>query len=191
MGALRCAAVAALLSCASFPAPAQDTVKWADVGAWPVIVDRTIGNGCFTYMEYETGTILRIGFDRLHPGGYIMIANQRWNSLEIGKEYDLKLVFGRAVPWNGVGTAIDMHGQTALLLHFDQADLIADFMQKQSVQLWYADRQVDHLSLSGSFAAFNEVIRCQQAMDGMPAQNGPADDPFSEHAKPVNDPFAM
>jgi hypothetical protein len=191
MRALRTVAAAAFLACTSIPATAQDVVKWADVGGWPVIVDRTVGDGCFTYMEYNNGTVLRIGFNRSASQAYILVANQSWSSLETGKEYDLQLIFGRAEPWNGPATAVDFNGVTALWMNFTSVDVILEFMQKQGVEIWYSSRMVDHLSLKGSFAAFSEVLRCQEAMNAIPSPTDPSKDPFSEQTKQVSDPFAM
>jgi hypothetical protein len=191
MRALRSAAITALLAFTSVSATAQDVVKWAEVGGWPVIVDRTIGDGCFTYMEYNNGTVLRIGFNRSASQAYILIANQAWTSLEVGKEYDLRLIFGRAEPWDGPATAVDFNGVTALWMNFTSVDVILEFMQKQGVQIWYSNRMVDHLSLKGSFAAFSEVLRCQEAMNARPSPTDPSKDPFSGQPNQVSDPFAM
>ena len=86
---------------------------------------------------------------------------------------------------------MDFKGFPALWMNFTSVDVILEFMQKQGVQVWYNNKMVDHLSLKGSFAAFSEVLRCQEAMNAAPAPTDPSKDPFSEQTKQVSDPFAM
>jgi hypothetical protein len=142
-------------------------------------------------MAYDTGTVLRIGFDKLMNKGYILFANQAWSSLEPGKQYDLRLVFGHAKPWDGPATAVNFGGVTALWLNFTDVDVAVEFMQKQGVEIWYGGRMVDFLSLKGSFAAFAEVLNCQEAMNAQPSPSAPSTDPFSGQASQASDPFSM
>jgi hypothetical protein len=151
------------MACTSLSALAEDTVKWADVGAWPVMVDRTLGDGCFTYKMYPTGTILRMGFDRLTDQVYILVANQAWSTLESGKTYDLRLSLGDAQPWNGPGTASNFNGATAFWLNFGSVDVVLNFVQVQILEIKHRNETLEYLDLTGSVAAFSEVLRCQEA----------------------------
>jgi hypothetical protein len=178
MWTLRGGAIAAVLSCLSFPGLAQDAVTWSAAGGWSVVVDPALGNGCSAYMAYDTGTVLRIGLNRLANQGYITIASEAWSSMVAGQEYDLRLIFGSARPWDVAGTAINLDGATTLWLSFIDVDVILDFMQEPSVQLWYNDRMMDQLSLTGSFDAFSEVMRCQGAMDANSAPAAVGAGPF-------------
>ena len=171
MRTLRGGAIAAALSCLSVPGFAQETVAWSTIGEWPGAIDRGLGNGCFTYMAYSTGTFLRIGFNRLANRGVIIIESEALSSLKTGSEYDLRLIFGAAQPWDTTGTAFNFDGTPALWLNFINVDVIFDFMQEPDVQIWRNDRMLDQLSLTGSFAAFSEVIRCQETMDARSAPN--------------------
>jgi hypothetical protein len=162
-------AVAAALACLPAPGLAQDTLPWSMAGTWPVIVDPALGNGCFTYAAYDTGTVLRIGFNRLANQGYVMLTSNSWSSLQIGSEHDLRLIFGSAPPWDTVGTAVNLDGPTALWLSFVDVDVILDFMGQPNLQIWSDDRMVDSVSLAGSFDAFSEVMHCQGDMDAKSA----------------------
>jgi hypothetical protein len=163
-------AVAAALACLPAPGLAQDTLPWSMAGTWPVIVDPALGNGCFTYAAYDTGTVLRIGFNRLANQGYVMLTSASWSSLQAGSEYGVRLIFGSAQPWDTVGTAFNLDGgPTTLWLSFVDVDVILDFMGQPNVQIWHEDRMVDSVNLTGSFDAFSEVMRCQGAMDAKAA----------------------
>ncbi|MEZ5829948.1 MAG: hypothetical protein R3D05_02065 [Dongiaceae bacterium] len=191
MGAIHNAVAVAALACTSMPAFADDLLKWAEVGAWPVIVDRTLGNGCFTYMTYDTGTMLRVGFTRLTSQGYMLIANNAWSSVEIGRRYDVTLKFGKAPPWNDEATAINLNGTISLWMSFSNVDVIVDFMQEEDVAIWYNGRRVDSVSLNGGYAAFSEVLRCQEVMNALPAPSAFSGDAIPEQIKPVGNIFAM
>lgn len=165
MGAIRGVACAVLLTCISLPALAEDTVKWADAGAWPVIVDRNLGDGCFTYKAYQTGTILRMGFNPLVNQVYIVVANEAWSTLERGKTYDLRLSLGDTQPWSGSGTASNFDGATAFWLNFSSVDVVRDFVRVQILEVKHRDETLEYLDLTGGVAAFSEVVRCQEAMN--------------------------
>jgi hypothetical protein len=171
MRALQAGIIAAVLSGLSFPGFAQDTVPWSTTAEWPVIVDPALGNGCFTSMAYATGTVLRIGFNRLASQGYVLIASKAWSSLQRGSGLDLRLIFGSAQPWDLTGTVINLDGTPALWVNFINVGVIFDFMQQPDVQIWQDDQMLDQLSLTGSSDAFSEVMRCQEAMDAKSASN--------------------
>ena len=177
LGPIRGMACATLVACASSSAFAQDTEKWGEVGVWPVMVDRTLGDGCFTFRSYDTGTILRMGFNRLNDKVYIVVANQAWSSsLETGKEYDLRLSLGDTPPWSGAGTASDFNGAIAMWLNFSSTDVVFDFVRVQVLEVKYRSETLEYLDLTGGVDAFSEVVRCQEAMSG-PETNGPTKGP--------------
>ncbi|WP_368413406.1 hypothetical protein [Dongia sp.] len=170
-------------------AAAQETIKWADVGDWTVYIDRTVA-GCFTAGIFNGGTLFRIGLDSENQNGYLLVGNDAWRSLEVGKEYELVFQFGTADPWRGEGTAINMDGSTLIMVPFRNYDLLLEFMKKHNVSISYRGSQIDNLNLRGSYAAFLEVINCQAAIDGKGASSG--SDPFSSGgASNANDPFAQ
>jgi hypothetical protein len=170
-------------------ARAQDTVKWGDVGGWTVAIDKTVA-GCFALGAFERGTYFRIGIDPQHSNGYIIIGNEAWRSIEVGKEYSLEIRFGNAAPWFADATAIRMVNSVVLIFSFTGPDLAVEFMRKQNVEIRYQGALVSNVNLKGSYAAFLEVIRCQDALDGRQAER-PAPDPFDTTRQDVNDPFAQ
>lgn len=159
------AASVALAVCISAPCLAEDTTKWADVGAWSVDVDQTLGNGCFTYMVYDSGTVLRMGFDRLSDQVYLVVANRAWSNLEQGKQCDLKVTVGNAKSWSGAAPAIDFDGATAFRLDFTNVNFLLKVVRVRDLKIRYKVETLEHLDLSGGVEAFSEVMRCQEAMD--------------------------
>src|SRR5262245_43090447 len=82
-------------------AQAQDSAHWKSVGSWEVYVDKSLNFGCFLIAAYTRGTVVRIGLDQKNLNGYVMIGNEAWRSLQVGKQYELRLQFDSEGPWRG------------------------------------------------------------------------------------------
>ena len=121
-----------------------------------------------------------------------MVANTAWRSVEVGKEYRLTFQFDAESPWSGGFTAVDMNGLTVLLNTFKDAKFLQDFGVKQALSIYYNDKFVTKLPLSGSFAAMKSLLQCQEkvnALTGTTPQNR-STDPFSGGGvRPAVDPF--
>ena len=173
-------------------AQAQDTVTWEDdVRGWYIGVDKTIGNGCFMVADYDGGTILRVGF---HPDDgdlNFFVGNDAWQSLENGKLYPLSVEFGNKGAWAGDAEGVRL-GDTPMLrldVSFEDDDantFIEEFMRMTVVEIIYQDTELATLRLTGTYAAMQEAINCQETMFD---QEQPGDDPFGSSAVPDNDPF--
>ncbi len=155
MHLVRTTATAVVLVCLSSYGLAQDAVGQS------VAVDPKLGRGCFASRTYESGTVFRIGLNRLSNRGYIAISSPAWSSLQRGQTYELKLVFGSAPPRDRRATAVSIDGTMTLWMGFVDADLIVEFMEASTVQIWSNKQFLKELGLQGSFDAFLEVVRCQ------------------------------
>ena len=94
--------IVAFLSLIVTKAFCADEPLWKKVGHWQIRVDTTLNNGCFLYTSFERGTILRIGLDKTATGGgYIIIGNDDWKSIEVGKDYKISIKFDDELPWVG------------------------------------------------------------------------------------------
>jgi hypothetical protein len=168
-------------------ARASDTIPWtpSNVRGWDILVDRTLKNGCFITTTFESGTVLRLGFNRNEHTAYIMVGNPEWKSIEPKKDYDLEIKFDREVPWEVTATAIIMGDVTALWAQTQKVDFLDEFVRKQGMRISYRNNEIAALSLRGTSAAVSEMVTCQNAMDGKQASN----DPFKDTTTPSNDPF--
>src|SRR4051794_4029448 len=111
-------AIVSALSSAAFatgPASAADAVRWGKVSGWDVLVDTTLGNGCFIFTVYDGGTALRLGFDANEDDAYLMVGNQKWASIEHGKDYDIEIRMDRDAPWRATATGVDFDGLPLLM----------------------------------------------------------------------------
>lgn len=182
-----------LLLATGWPALADDASPlWKAVAGWKVRVDTTLGNGCFIHATFKGGTGFRIGFDAQEGGAYIILTNPDWRALENGKEYEIDIQFDSEEPWTGTATAMQFaDGEPAMLwLGFDDADLYREAMRKTSVEFRYGGQRLAYLSLSGTYAALQEMLACQIAMDEH-RQQATSSDPFGAGgSRPARDPFA-
>ena len=160
------------------PAGAADAVLWKNVGGWGVYVDRSLGDGCYAGNVWEDDTHLRVGFNPSADTLYVMFLNEKWRSLEVGKEYEIEIDFGRNDHWNGVfvGGAFS-DGDKFLFMDGVKSEFVADFMKKTGIRISYEGRELSNLSLRGSYRAFLEALECQRMMGFQST-----DDPFASSA---------
>jgi hypothetical protein len=79
---------------------ADGALNWGKSGDWAIMVDTSV-QGCFMLASYTRGDYLRVGFDNENKNGYLMLANEAWHSVELGKEYHLSFEFDGESPWSG------------------------------------------------------------------------------------------
>ncbi|SKA34866.1 hypothetical protein SAMN02745126_05564 [Enhydrobacter aerosaccus] len=191
----RVASVVALSVGLAVPALARDTAKWGQVGGWQIMVDRTVGNGCFASQVFEHGTAVRIGFDINEQAIYLLFGNDDWQSLEVGKIYPMRIVFDDGVAvYDGEmqGAALGDESTVFLSHHDISPDFVKDFMERNVLQVFYQDREIARLSLANTYKAVAEILNCQKELGfGTKAQPGASSDPFARPA-PVRtrDPFS-
>lgn len=179
----------------SFPGTAragEEMPLWKRVDSWEIRVDKTLGYGCFALANYKGGTAFRIGFNIGSKNtGYIIVGNNKWKSLEVGKEYPITLKFDKAEPWSGdaIGFKFDEKDPSAyLFLKFSDPELFKDFMRKTSLLIKYKQKKVTSLNLSGSAKAMLEVTNCQKMMNTSSTSSS-AKDPFAKGIEASSDPF--
>lgn len=183
-------AIAIAISVAS-AAHAANEPLWKTVGHWQVRIDTTLNNGCFLYTTFERGTVLRIGLDKTATGGgYIIIGNDDWKSIEEGKKYKISIKFDDEVPWlgNSTGMKFDSNSKsTFLFLPFGDSKFLEEFMTKNSLEIKYNEKLVTTLNLKQNYQVTKELIECQKSMDTSPVKQK---DPFASDKTKQKDPFA-
>jgi hypothetical protein len=177
-------------------AQAQEPL-WKNVSGWDVRVDRTLNFGCFIFRSFERGSIFRMGFDRQSDSGYFIIANDQWKSIEIGKEYKLEVQMDGETPWQGNATAVNIgDGKLPFLwMNFKRTDFLTEVARKQWITFRYKGQVVTSLSLTGSYAAVQALVQCQEQIEQVrnaasPGTGRGSADPFARTGvNPKSDPF--
>jgi hypothetical protein len=144
------------------------------------MVDPTMGNGCFAYSAYQRGSVVRIGIDKADGKIYLLFGNTNWRTMEAGKRYDVVFLFDGTSRYTGDVTVKQMESATFLLHNNISADFARDFAARNNLQIFWGERTILNVSLANTTMAVNEVIRCQQQVDGsqspsVRSQGGPGE----------------
>ncbi len=190
------AAVSILLSSTAAALPAStDSVLWKQVRGWSIYSDKTLDNSCYMATVFEEYTLIRIGFTSLDSNypAYVAIGNPNWKSIEEGKDYEIIYQFDNMPSWRADAT-VWMSAEIPFL-HTGFADVafLDELIRKHSLSIFYQNRTVATLSLSGSAAAARELALCQQARARPTAPAPSSKDPFQGTSTSPNakDPFAL
>ena len=161
-----------LMLALAFPALAdsRETAPYSRAGDWRIMVDRTVGNGCFAMVEYTRGTVVRVGWSPNAPKFYIVYADSRWPRLEINGTYNVKFDFddGQSV-YRGKLKGVQMGTGTTALLHDNiSTEFMIDFGRRGTLTVFNSDNndRYARLSLDSSQQALNELLRCQKQVGG-------------------------
>lgn len=161
---------------AASPAPPKLTVdkSFGKVAGWSIGYSESLG-GCLAAASYGDGTTLWFGFNGARGASYLALTNAKWRSLEVGGQYELRMIAGRQ-KWQGTFTGFergDAHGlyQSGLKERF-----VADLSASGSINVIFQGRQIAVLSLVGSTEAFDAVIGCQKDVTTAAAKAEPAPD---------------
>lgn len=195
----RLSTLAACLMLTAAPAAAAEAVKWNEVDGWAILMDPTMGNGCYVTTIYEDKTVLRLGFNFLGPQGTLFLAlgNENWKSLEAGKDYPVVIKFDTETPWDAVASAMEFSDINWLTIQTTDMGFAEEFAAKHTLLVTFEGRQITKLRLKGSSKAITEMLNCQDAVKAYSSKQeqpvpSPAD-PFatSPEVKSTADPFAL
>lgn len=159
---------------------AASSDRWGKVRGWDILIDESLGNGCFIYTEYRDGTALRLGFDRTRDNSYIMIGNRDWDKIEQDGSYDIIIRMDRAAPWHATASGVILGHLPLLMAHTDDTKFLLDFAKKRGITVEYRGDTIAKLSLAGTFAAMTEMLNCQKEMN---ARGGSGGGEISSEAK--------
>lgn len=179
----------AALGCILGTATLADPIDWKNVGGWDISF-YPASEGCQAFALFEEDTAFFIGFDNTENelSLDVTLLDEKWRSIEAGKEYKVEVKFGDESPWtmdmDGLRTD-DFPGLSIMIdAGSDQAKLFIEEFQAESSMKWtFKSNVLGRYTLRGSRAAFDEVIECQRSY--MRARS--SSDPFAQSS---SDPFA-
>jgi len=181
-GLLKFGTAAAMLAASTVGVLSQDTIPWdvPDVRGWTIAIDTTLGGGCFMYSIFDGAASARIGFDMTAGNIYLLLADMDWTSIAADRTYEIDLQMGNKPVWSADAMGGRMGDVPTLLVTGSDAAFMEEFASQASIKVWYRSKEIMHLSLKGSMAALNEVLRCQEAVNAALAAGGSGDDPFAD-----------
>ena len=180
-GLIKIGTAAALLAASSVGAFAEDVIPWdvPEVRGWTIAVDTTLGGGCFMYTIFDGDASARIGFDLTAGNIYLILADMDWTSIAADQSYDIDLQMGSRQAWSASATGGRMGDVPTLMVSSTDSSFMEEFASQSSIKVWYKNNEIMHLSLKGSMAALNEVLKCQDAVNAALAAGGGGSDPFA------------
>ncbi|TLP56903.1 hypothetical protein FEE96_20820 [Parasedimentitalea maritima] len=143
------------------PASASNVEHWEEVGAWEILVDASVGNGCLAQRVFEDGTLVQIGAEPVRNGGFFAAYNAEWSDIEIGATGIVNMDFGDARFAGEVVGKVnqDLPGGYAF---FDNPNFVTEFGQRQSVKISGESGRLIEIDLTGSKRAIEAVLDCQK-----------------------------
>lgn len=184
----------ALLAIGLAPAVSAQTTVWKKVRGWDVSFYPSL-EGCTALKVFDGGFSFFIGFDFsiTEPTLDVTLMNDNWGSIEDGKEYEIKVYFGDETPWTLQMDGTDFDGTPGLTFYVDAFDdqtqlFIDEFQREASMEWMFGSRSLGKFSLSGSTAAFQEVLACQSSF--LEAREKLADPFAGSSSGQSSDPFA-
>ncbi len=153
-------AVAISVLCAGM-AMAQDPIPYGEAGGWEVLIDPSLGNGCFLISEFEDGSVVRIGFDRTAGTGYVIAFNEGWGDIVEGQQYPVSFMLDDQ-QYDGTAVGMSLSGLPGAMITFDNVDFLADLAMRQTMSLSNEGGEVMVIDLTGSAAAIEQTIACQE-----------------------------
>jgi hypothetical protein len=142
-------------------AMAQDPIPYGEAGGWEVLIDPSLGNGCFLISEFEDGSVVRIGFDRTAGTGYVIAFNEGWGDIVEGQQYPVSFMLDDQ-QYDGTAVGMSLSGLPGAMITFDNVDFLADLAMRQTMSLSNEGGEVMVIDLTGSAAAIEQTIACQE-----------------------------
>jgi hypothetical protein len=111
---------------------------------------------------------------------YLLLADMDWTSISSNQSYDIDLQMGNRQGWSASAAGGRMGDVPTLTVTSTDSAFMEEFASQNSIKVWYKNNEIMHLSLKGSMAALNEVLRCQDAVNAALAAGGSGNDPFAD-----------
>jgi len=150
----------AALVLAAGAATAQDLQKWGASDYWDVMVDPTLGNGCLIQGEFQDGSLVRIGLDKVAGGGYVTVFNTAWGEIEDGVMYPVSFDLD-GESYDGEAKGMHLNDVPGADIAFDSVEFFMGIAKHQTMTMFHDGAQVLQIDLTGTMAGLDAVLTCQ------------------------------
>lgn len=157
--------IASLLLACVIPAvlSAQQLEVWGTAGGWDVLIDPSLGDGCLIQAEYQDGSTVRIGFDRVQEMGYLTAFNNAWDGIEEDGEYGILFDLD-GQEYDAVARGIFLEDVPGADIYFDNPDFLWDIAAKNTMTIYNENGYVTAIDLGGTMIGLEAVMMCQDEM---------------------------
>lgn len=132
-----------------------------EVRGWTIAANQA-RNGCLAFAAYQSGTAIEVGFDTRKDSSFMLFANEAWDTIRVGTDYEIKLVFDGHKSWTGRAAGVRVGKLYGLALEGIKTGFIVDFARYSSVQVNLRGRRLDGFNLAGTRAAVEASIECSK-----------------------------
>jgi hypothetical protein len=152
----------------------SETVR--EVRGWHIGYSSALGyeeayQGCTATGKYQSGSVITLAKDN-EGSWWFAVSNERWNSIEGGKQYDVTFRIGRT-NWQGETFGAISDIGKSLVSRGVSDEFVGDFARSASLEVIYRGRRIDSFSLYGTRAA-------KEAVDACYRERFVKDDPFAD-----------
>ncbi|KAE9631684.1 hypothetical protein FEE96_21030 [Parasedimentitalea maritima] len=145
------------------PALAQSLEHWGSSDYWDVMIDPSLGDGCLIQSEFNDGSVVRIGFDRVQGGGYVTAFNMAWGDIQENEWYPVQFALD-GQDYDAEARGMYLNDVPGADIPFDNPDFLFDIAAKYTMTLYTEGGEVMSIDLTGSSKALEAAIECQEEM---------------------------
>ena len=193
---LRLFATILLVMALAGPVCAQPSERVASIAGWDILDDR---GACSARKTYPQDVAVMVRYDSGRDAAVFFIDNPAWPAIEEGVTHTVTLHFDNDSTWrDSTARFMRLDGEggrlTGVAADFEGDDFVEDFANARSVAVLLGHRRLDGLSLRGTRAVAERLVRCaaESARRHLPdplaeAAAEPAADVVVEPARPLLD----
>jgi S1-C subfamily serine protease len=145
---------------------------------WTIAINTSLA-GCFAVAKYRDQTTVWFGIGK-DIGPYIAFTNPRWNRIEPGGKYSLRLQMGRQGTWSGNFVGIERGDEKGVITTRVNPKFFGDFARAGGITVTHNGNLLTRLDLLGSRAALEDIIACERARPAI--ASGPSPRPPDQPA---------
>ena len=138
--------------------------EWGKSGDWSVLVDETVGNGCFIQKDFDDGIRIRLGYVPDREGGFFTALSQEWQELETGETGIAKFISERD-KFAGEIEFVEEEGWYGGWAFFNNPEFATELAQRRSITVIGPNDGTIEVDLAGSAKAISEAARCQSEQE--------------------------
>lgn len=135
--------------------------QWSTSGAWDILVDPEVGNGCYMEKRFDGGLFIQFGAAPERSGGFVAAYNPAWTFIEQGTTRTVRFEFPDVI-FEGEVTGDIRNGVPGGRAFFNNPNLPFEFAKRKTKTIVGQSVGRIEVSLDGSFAAITEVRACQE-----------------------------
>lgn len=149
-----------LASAAIAQVPLAIDEKVGSTQGWAIGYSRAL-QGCLARATYTDGTSVWVGFGTKLQF-YIAFTNPAWQSVEVGKSYQIRIDARGQGTWRGAFVGFEGEGTRGIINAGLKKEFLLDLAATSGISVKLADKPIARVSMAGSRAALVDVLACQR-----------------------------